>query len=324
MSGSICRRLAATLVAGVSAGVLLAQSSGRIASGTSADVAVDAVPVPLNPIDPSRTAIGDFVYAGGLQLTARPLNRLHELSDLVIIGTDRFSAVGDGGVRVDGRLVLDAGGRLIGAADVRINPLTGEDGKPLTDPDDRDAEGIARLANGDWLISFERRQRIWLYPASGGPPRPIPSPNVRLPWNQGLEAISADPDAGPDSYVVGAEQSGETWTCRLSLPACVKSLTVEKPPDFGLASMRRLPRGLTAYLLRAYDPKRGPRIMLKIQRGSAVVAEMEMARPETVDNFEALGVVVREGVIRFYLASDDNASPTQRTLLVAFDWRLRT
>lgn len=63
--------------------------------------------------------------------------------------------------------------------------------------------------------------------------------------------------------------------------------------------------------------------MLKILRGSTLVAQMEMARPETIDNFEALGVAAHNGAVRFYLVSDDNGSPTQRTLVLAFDWRPR-
>jgi hypothetical protein len=44
----------------------------------------------------------------------------------------------------------------------------------------------------------------------------------------------------------------------------------------------------------------------------------------TVDNLEGVAAVPRPGgVTRFYLVSDDNASPQQRTLLLAFDWRSR-
>jgi hypothetical protein len=51
---------------------------------------------------------------------------------------------------------------------------------------------------------------------------------------------------------------------------------------------------------------------------------MDMAPPLTVDNFEGMTAVIdAAGGIRFYLVSDDNASSTQRTLLLAFDWRPR-
>ena len=66
--------------------------------------------MPLNPQIPSEMAIGDFRYAGGLQLTSRQTDRLHGLSDLIVTGTDRLTAVGDKGILLDARLVLDEAG----------------------------------------------------------------------------------------------------------------------------------------------------------------------------------------------------------------------
>ena len=86
--------------------------------------------------------------------------------------------------------------------------------------------------------------------------------------------------------------------------------------------MERLPGGLTVYLLRAYDQVRGNRNALRIVRAAATVAEMRLAPPMTVDNFEGVAAVPRpDGSYRFYLISDDNGRDTQRTLLLAFDWR---
>ena len=46
-----------------------------------------------------------------------------------------------------------------------------------------------------------------------------------------------------------------------------------------------------------------------------------ITRPATVDNFEGISALPRaDGSVRFYLISDDNFSPAQRTLLLAFDW----
>ena len=284
-------------------------------------VAVDSVAVPLNPRDPSATAVGDFHYAGGVQLSSRQTNLLHEMSDLVVTGEGKLTAVGDEGLLLQARIVLDDMGRLVGVTDAVLSRLTGEDGRPLSDSALTDAEGVALLPGGDRLVSFERRSRVWLYPKNGGPPRPVPSPQVALPSNASLEALSADPDAGEDAYVVGAEESGETWNCRVTAP-CVKGPTVEKPGEFGLVAMERLPGGRTAYLLRAYDSVRGSRITLKILQGATVVARMDLSSPMTVDNFEGVtSVPGAGGRRRFYLMSDDNARATQRTLLLAFDWQ---
>lgn len=304
-------------------GAVAAPQSSPAAPLVIGSIGIDATPVPLNPRDPSQTTLGDFTYAGGLALTSRQTDRLHGLSDIEVAGTDRLTAVGDSGALLDARLVLDGTGRLVGVVDAHLSLLTGEDGKPLSDKADADAEGLGVLANGDRLVSFERRDRIWLYPAAGGPPRPVPMPEVSFPPNGGMEALGADREAGPDAYVVGAEVSGDTWICRLSTP-CIKGPTVDKPQEFGLVAIKRLPPMQTAYLLRAFDLKRGIRSLLRIVRSEEVVARMDLIPPMTVDNYEGLAVVPRpDGTVRLYLLSDDNALASQRTLLLAFDWRSR-
>ena len=286
-------------------------------------IEIETAPVPLNPQDPGVGAVGEFVYAGGLALTSCQTDELHGLSDVEVTGTDDLTAVGDEGVLLRARLILDAAGRLVGVADASLSPLTGENGRPLTDKVDADAEGLALLPNGDRLVSFERRHRIWLYPANGGPPRPVPSPAATFPDNGGMEALAPDPETAPDAYVVGGEVSGDTWTCRVSAP-CVSGPTVEKPEEFGLVAAKPLPGMRIAYLLRAFDPVRGNRISLEIFRSGTLVARMDLARPVTVDNFEGLAAVPRPGDgFRFYVLSDDNADASQRTLLLAFDWRPR-
>lgn len=304
-------------------GVWAAPQSSPVAPISSGPISIDAVPVPLNPQNPSEMAIGDFLYAGGLALTSRQTDQLHGLSDLEVKGTDRLTAVGDLGVLLDARLVLD-GKRLVGLTDARLTLLTGEDGKPLSDKADADAEGLALLPNGDRLVSFERRDRIWLYPAAGGPPRLVPAPEVSFPPNGGMEALAADPEAGDDAYLVGAEVTGNTWTCRLSSALCSKGPSVEKSEEFGLVALKRLPGTQTVYLLRAFDAARGNRNSLQIFRSTNMVARMDMAPPMTVDNFEGLAAVTQtDGGVRFYLISDDNGLASQRTLLLAFDWRPR-
>jgi hypothetical protein len=283
-------------------------------------IRVDARPVALHPKDPSVVALGDFFYAGGLVLSSRDTNRLHELSDLVISGADRLTAVGDDGIFFEARLLFDDRGRLTGITDGRITPMLDMSGKALTGRAG-DAEGLTMLPGGDLLVSFEREPRIWLYPSTGRRPRAVASPDARFPSNEGMEALDAMPDVGADAYMVGAEASGETWTCRLTA-GCAKAATLQKPKEFGLVSLNRLPDGKTAYLLRAYDPARGPRVSLRILESTKLFDRMEMARPLTVDNFEGLASTpTRNGSRRFYLISDDNAASDQRTLLLAFDWR---
>jgi hypothetical protein len=288
----------------------------------STSVVVESASVPLNSQDASQTAVGDFHYAGGVAISARETDQLHGLSDLEVAG-DRLIAVGDLGILLEARLIFDADERLAGLADVRLTRLRDEDGTLPSDKTDVDAEGLALMPGGDRLVSFERRHRILSYPATGGAPRRVPAPEESFPANGGMEALAADPEAGENAYLVGAEVSGSTWSCRAAA-ACTQGPHVKKPEEFGLVAMRRLPRGQSAYLLRAYDEVRGVRVSLQIVDAGNIVAHMDLTAPLTVDNFEGLGAAQRpDGGFRFYLISDDNASPSQRTLLLAFDWRPR-
>lgn len=294
---------------------------GPVAAGPA--IAIAATPVSLNPQDPAQDRIGEFVYAGGAALSSGDTARFHGLSELDLLPNGEIVAITDEGDLLRARLVHDRQGRLTGLSNARLSALAGPDGKPLPDKASSDAEGLAALPGGDLLVSFERDHRILLYPADGSAPRLVPAPAGPFPPNGGMEALFADPTAGRDAYVTAGEDSGETWTCRLSA-ACTPGPTLAKPKEFGVVAGRKLPDGRTAWLLRAWDPIRGSRIALIVRDGERETARLELARPLTVDNFEGLAVAPQpDGALRFYLLSDDNFQASQRTLLLAFDWTPR-
>ena len=296
------------------------RATGPIQSGPWVTVAAE--PVAADPTRPERTEFGRFRYAGGLALTATDSNRLHGLSDIRLLPDERLLGVTDEGDLFEARLRLDPAGRLAGLDRARITPLQGEGGGPLGGKLEADAEGLALLRDGSRLVSFEQRHRILLYPADGRPPRVVNSPAATFPPNGGLEALSADPARGPDAWLAGGEESGELWTCTLRAP-CRSLGTLAKPFEFGLVAVSPLPDGGLAYMIRAWDPLRGSRIALILRNAAgAEVDRLELARPLTTDNFEGFDVQPRkDGVLRFLLASDDNFSTEQRTLLLAFDWK---
>ncbi len=285
-------------------------------------VTVVAEPVAADPTRPERTEFGRFRYAGGLALTATDSNRLHGLSDIRLLPDDRLLGVTDEGDLFEARLRLDPEGRLAGLDRARITPLQGEGGGPLGGKLEADAEGLALLLDGSRLVSFEQRHRILLYPADGQPPRAVNSPQASFPPNGGLEALSADPARGPDAWLAGGEESGELWSCTLRMP-CRSLGPLPKPFEFGLVAVTPLPDGGLAYMIRAWDPVRGSRIALILRDAAGTeVDRLELARPLTTDNFEGFDVLPgKNGGLRFLLASDDNFSTEQRTLLLAFDWK---
>jgi len=288
------------------------------------DITIQARPVVFDPQDPARKGLGDFAWAGGAALTSDQTSRLHGLSDLKVWPDGRILAVGDEGDLLEAHLVLDYAGRPTGLKDARLTPVVGEDGQPLTGRGkaESDAEGIAEFPNGDRLISLEEHDRILFYPHTGGPPTLAPAPDVKWVSNKGMEALAIYPPGGKDAYVVGVEATGETFVCHLS-GACAKDRTVELKDGFELSAIEVLSGGRMAYLLRAFDPLHGVRAILRIVGADGQVEDqLELARPLTVDNFEGLAAAPSpSGGLRFYLISDDNFSKSQRTLLVAFDWR---
>jgi len=287
-------------------------------------ITIQAAPLEFDPKNPAKKALGAFTWAGGVELTSNETSRLHGLSDIKVWPNGRVLVVGDEGDLLEAHLVLDYAGHLTGLKDARLTPVIGEDGQPAASHGkvDSDAEGIAEFANGDRLISLEEHDRILFYPHSGGPPRRASMPDVTFAPNAGMEALAIYPKAGADAYVVGIEATGETFICRLSA-ACTKDRTVELKDGYELSAVEVLSGGRMAYLLRAFDPLRGVRVILRIVGANGQVEDqLELARPYTIDNFEGLAAGPSpSGGLRFYLISDDNFSKSQRTLLVAFDWR---
>ncbi len=84
---------------------------------------------------------------------------------------------------------------MIGVADARLGDMIDQTGKALRWPL-TDSEGLARQPDGSFIVSFERRHRIWIYPAADPPfsirPRalPVPPDLQKAPANGGIEAIA--------------------------------------------------------------------------------------------------------------------------------------
>lgn len=293
-------------------------------------VAITATPVPLNPSNAGQDRVGRFVYAGGLSLSAPP--RFGGLSDIDVMADGRAVIVTDEGQSYELRIVLDANGRLASIADARRTPLVGLDGRPLSDKSVADSEGVALLPNGDRLVSFERQHRIWRYPSGGRSPVPAPTPDAAPTFapNAGLEALAILPGGGAGGYLTGSE-GGRVWQCRLDNGCRETALGKRLPDDYGLTAMAASPDGKTVALLaRSFSPERGVRIVVRLVGRGAIdsasaplLDELVLGEPLTRDNFEGIAIVKgrRSGVLRLYLLSDNNFSDTQKTYLLAFDWK---
>lgn len=291
------------------------------------EIQIVTTPVPLDPANPQRTSLNGFTYMGGVAITDPVTNRVHGLSDLKVTPDGRIVTISDFGDLFEAKLQFGQDSRLGGLTDGKLWTLKRPDGQPVQGKLESDAEGLAILANGDRLVSFERDHRIWRYPAAGGPPVAAPKPGNLFSENEGMEGLTEYPFAGPDAYLVGSEE-GELWLCKLS--AACQTFSVLNGPDleYGLTALAPFQDGSLVAVHRAWDPVRGSRITVSVYAAAALkgrqpqpMARLVLNAPLTTDNIEGVALVTSPiGATRMLLLSDDNASGSQRTLLMVFDW----
>jgi hypothetical protein len=145
---------------------------------------------------------------------------------------------------------------------------------------DADAEAIARLPDGSWLVAFERRHRLWRYPHARPRRRcPIEGPAEigRQPANGGIEALAALADgtviAISEEYSRQARNRRSGW---IGKPAAERALCLEcvrlrhRSPTTSRPRIAALPDGSFATLERAFDHgARGARAGHAVRRGPA-------------------------------------------------------
>jgi len=301
-------------------------------------IAIESIPVPLDPTRPSRDRVGPLVYVGGLWLRAHDRERrFGGLSDLrVNADGSRAFIVSDCGEGVTATLSYDADGRLVRAGDVRVIPLeVGRSGG-------LDSESLV-MGEDSLEVGFEGRPKILAYrkePPFGGPPRVLPVPRgvARCESNGGLEAM-ADVGAGrrllvceqrrfPSGTVPAWIGADGKWTQR-DYPLVFDGGWGGEP--FRPTAAALLPDGDVLVLERRFPPLAARIVRLRADSldGTGPLAPREIARfeaPLTVDNFEGIDAR-RDGSGRtlVYLISDDNncfkngfEPIPQRTLLLMF------
>lgn len=303
-----------------------------LAEWTSVRVSIRAAP--LSAERPDLTRVGGLTFRGGLELASDdPL--FGGLSGLYVDDEDRLLAVSDQGQWFAARLILDDRGALVGLADPRMAAMRGEDGKPLDDRRQADAEDVTRLPDGRFAVSFEQIHMVRLYDlAKRGPLAPAEKSLAfagtdKLDGNDSLEAMSAFGDA----LLVGAEgfrdRPAPFWIAPLAADALPAPAGVTRTQDgFGLVALDRLPDGDFVAMERFFAPVIGVRIFIRRVNAAGLRASparwegepvAELAPPVTLDNFEGLAVAPRKDAIRIYIVADDNFSDSQKTLIYAFD-----
>lgn len=292
-------------------------------------------PLVLKLDEPGLRRIGKLIWRGGISMTSSSPN-FGGWSDLHVSPDGRtLSSISDQGSWLTATIAYDAQGDLTGLGNGRIGSLRGLDGLPLANKIEADAEGLAAMPDGSWLVSFERNHRIWHYPTLDGTPVALNLPEdfARQPENGGIEALTVladgrivaisedySPTPGQLAGWIGepAAEGRHAW----------RSFQYSRTPDFSPTALAPLPEGGFAMLERAFDRARGVRVRVmkveaaELQPGATVHARelARLASPVAVDNLEGIAATKGpRGETLLWLISDDNFSAMQRSLLLLFE-----
>lgn len=303
---------------------------------------VQATALPLSLEGAKLQRVGQLIWRGGVSLKSNS-SHFGGWSDLYVAPDGKsLVSISDVGAWMTAAIDYDAKGNLRGVSAARIGRLRDLAGKPLANKRDADSESMAHLPDGSWLVGFERRHRIWHYPAGdeaagagfAGTPVAVDGPAdlPKQPFNGGLEAMNAGPDGrlvllseeysvlpGTSVGWIGTPVgSGWSWA----------SFNYERIPDLSPSSITLLPDGSYAVIERGFDLVRGFRCRImrldaaQLKPGATVHAQelARLASPYTVDNLEGIAATRGpRGETLLWLVSDDNFEPFQRTLLLQFE-----
>jgi hypothetical protein len=220
-------------------------------------------------------------------------------------------------------------------AAAEILPLRDANGAEITRKVLNDAEGLRHLADGRWLVSFERAHRLWVYDRPGGVATAtvsVPASVGQQPNNGGIEAIAAFANGdllllSEDMAALNGAEGSAAWLWR---DGAWRDLVWPARDDFKPTDAVALENGDVIVLERYFKPVIGPKARLQRIPANGIGADTvlkpellaEWAAPYSVDNMEALDVRrMPDGSLWLYVMSDDNQNILQRTLLMVFRYQ---
>lgn len=309
-------------------GTLLAPGFGASTS-LAGPISVDAQPLALNAERPEQRTVGSLTYRGGLVVSSS----VTEFGGLSALGVsadgDRMVALTDRGRRFASRLVYDQAGNLTGLRQTTLDTMANIDGAPLMTKSESDIESMSPGVDGEIIVAFERRHRIWRYLPGRIEPEPLrhPAELSHFPANSGIEGLALLHDGRLLAIAEGPADLPTTlaWTSGLKNWS---TMTYALEGGFRPTGAATLAKGDVLVLERRFTLRDGVAGRIRrIHRADIVPGAdlnpdtvAEFRAPVAVDNFE--GIAVRQGPrgeTLIYIVSDDNFNPMQRTLLMMFE-----
>lgn len=240
-----------------------------------------------------------------------------------------FLALSDSGT------VMRLSGSGGGISRVRLTPLRVGPGD-ASNKADRDSEALARDGRGRIWVAFERHNSVWRYAPGFRMVQAHRAPAEMKRWRQnaGAEAMVRLDDGRFLLFSEGAGRGARTSDVLLfdrdptDPRARAVRLSYRLPPGFSVTDAALLGDGRLLTLHRRISLRAGLSASVGISpltafRQGAVVAPRivtTLERPFPVDNMEALAVERIGGRTLLWIASDDNFSVLQRTLMLKFEW----
>ena len=279
--------------------------------------------VQLDESDPGRRRAGALRFLAGWSLASEDV---------------RFGGIS--GMHVeDGQVIAISDVGLLlrfpvpGARDrlaVRFDPLVEGPG-PRTRKSNRDTEALLIRGGRIW-VAFERHNMVWRYGLSSLSAQSAARPAAMRRWsdNRGPEALVRLADGRFLAFAEGRDD-GRAFSDALlfagdpSVPGTPATrLRYRRPAGFRPTDAALLPDGRILILNRRFRLFEGwsARLVIAGIGQSGTIEGREIAAlepPLTVDNMEALSITLEGARTILWMASDDNFSPLQRTVLLKFE-----
>lgn len=286
-----------------------------------------ARPIPYAPLP----AGSGLEWLGGLEISDAALG-FGGLSALHLSEELQVTAISDVGHWMTARLEMQ-GDRPVGLTGLRSGPLNDGAGRPMPRGFGTDAESLARLPDGTWLVGFERWHRIRAYARLEGPGVYVEAPaGLELAGgNAGLEALAVLPDGRWLAIVEAMSVPGQPGVTRTWLggPGAWVPMAYRPGEGFNPSDATALPDGGALVLERSFSlfggfggrivrlpaetlHRAGPETVLE---GEEV---LRFASPLPLDNYEGISAARVGGRTLVAMVSDDNQNLLQKTLLLLF------
>jgi hypothetical protein len=297
---------------------------------TAAGCRLDPPPGSAAVVVPAFPLTGPLRSLGGLDIDNERLGA-GGLSGMLIDDDLVATFVDDRTRWAQARIVL-RDGLAQALTPIASGPLRDGAGRVLPRGFGGDAEALARLPDGTWLVGFERWHRVRAYRHLDGPGAYFEAPAGlgAAPRNGGLEALAlledgrllAIAEALPPAGIPSLRQG---W---VGGPGGWAPLAYRPAPGFDPVDAAGLPDGGALVLERRFRVWEGfSGRLVRVAAGDlspgAVIEGQEILRidgmPVPAENFEGVAVLRHGGRTLVGIVADDNHMPNQRSLLLLFE-----